>query len=294
MGRSEDARRRGEEGKPPPLLDPGFDMKAYREGKHSRRPAERSPQPPGVGEVTSQDISRYSVLHAAGATPARDSNPAATGSGIKLLPALALLFALVAGAAVVRMAMGGSASPEQASASVPVASASLPADAPASIPAPAPATASTAPAPRSAKASFRKQSPGSSFVLDVRSADPPDARSVAIAANSPRLAVSAVPAPTPAPAAVATGAVSARTLVMTHEKVLGEGCEGQLMLTAAKITFVCPGSSEESFSMSTAELKADKNGLQLPHGKKFHFKSDEMTKDQVAALFESWLRDAQR
>lgn len=274
MGRAEDARRMGEEGKTPPLFDPNFDMQAYRQGKISRRPVSFSAPEAHAGELSPDDINRYRVLNGSGAATAQ-AGPAA--SGITAGRALFFLFALVAGAGMVKLAMMHSAAQDE-TASTTAAVVPLPVAAPEPTAAPA--------APRTHHVSDKQTG---SFVIDVRSADTSGAATTTIRTNEGR-SVPTVAAPVQAPAAPPP--MQARTLVATHEKALGEGCEGQLTLAASGLTFECPYSPKESFSVGIAELKPDKNGVQTSAGKKLHFKSNELSKDQMEAMFASWLQGA--
>ena len=78
----------------------------------------------------------------------------------------------------------------------------------------------------------------------------------------------------------------------THKKAFG-GCTGQLELTAARLHFSCPNQPDLNFPVDEI-AKAHKDGVILKSGEKYHFAIANRTKDQVEALFVSWLNRVQQ
>jgi hypothetical protein len=77
----------------------------------------------------------------------------------------------------------------------------------------------------------------------------------------------------------------------THKKVFG-GCAGQLELTASRLRFSC---RQDDLDLPVdAIAKAHKDGIVLKSGEKYHFTIANHTKDQVEAIFISWLNRVQQ
>jgi hypothetical protein len=76
----------------------------------------------------------------------------------------------------------------------------------------------------------------------------------------------------------------------THKKMF-RGCAGRLELTASRLRFSC---REDDLDFPVdAIAKAHKNGIVLKSGEKYHFTIANHTKDQVEAIFISWLNRVQ-
>jgi hypothetical protein len=73
----------------------------------------------------------------------------------------------------------------------------------------------------------------------------------------------------------------------TRKKVFG-GCTGQLELTGSRLEFRCRNQVELIFPIAAIE-KAHKDGVVLKSGEKYHFTIANHTRDQVEAIFISWL-----
>ena len=76
----------------------------------------------------------------------------------------------------------------------------------------------------------------------------------------------------------------------THKKMFG-GCKGELELTSTALLFRCP-KSELDFPVN-AIASANKDGVVLKSGEKYHFAIANHTKDQAKAIFISWLSRVQ-
>ena len=77
----------------------------------------------------------------------------------------------------------------------------------------------------------------------------------------------------------------------THKKVFG-GCTGQLELTSARLHFSCPKQGDLDFPVARI-AKAHKDGIELKSGEKYHFTIENRTKEQVEAIFLSWVNTVQ-
>ncbi len=73
----------------------------------------------------------------------------------------------------------------------------------------------------------------------------------------------------------------------TRKKVFG-GCTGQLELTGSRLQFRCPNQADLIFPVA-AIAKANKDGVILKSGEKYHFLIANRTKGQAEAIFFSWL-----
>ena len=78
----------------------------------------------------------------------------------------------------------------------------------------------------------------------------------------------------------------------THKKMFG-GCTGQLELTSARLHFSCPNQADLNFPID-AIAKAHKDGVVLKTGEKYHFVIANHSKDQVEAIFLSWVNRVQQ
>jgi hypothetical protein len=78
----------------------------------------------------------------------------------------------------------------------------------------------------------------------------------------------------------------------THKKVFG-GCTGQLELTRARLHFRCPNQADLNFPVASI-AKTHKDGIVLKSGEKYHFMIANHSKDQVEAIFISWLNMVQQ
>lgn len=78
----------------------------------------------------------------------------------------------------------------------------------------------------------------------------------------------------------------------TRKRVFG-GCTGQLELTGSKLYFHCPNQAELIFPVA-AIAKAHKDGVVLKSGDKYHFTIANHTREQVEAIFTSWLDRVQQ
>jgi len=76
----------------------------------------------------------------------------------------------------------------------------------------------------------------------------------------------------------------------THKKVFG-GCTGELELTSARLLFSCP-KAELNLPVSSI-ARAHKDGIELKSGEKYHFAIANRTKEQVEAIFLSWVSTVQ-
>ncbi|MBV8674504.1 MAG: hypothetical protein JOZ33_13805 [Acidobacteriaceae bacterium] len=76
----------------------------------------------------------------------------------------------------------------------------------------------------------------------------------------------------------------------THKKVFG-GCTGELELTSSGLHFRCP-KAELDFPIDEI-ARANKDGVVLKSGEKYHFSIANHTKDQAEAIFTSWLSRVQ-
>src|SRR6185437_15692539 len=73
----------------------------------------------------------------------------------------------------------------------------------------------------------------------------------------------------------------------TRKKVFG-GCTGQLELTNSWLQFRCPDQADLRVSVATI-AKANKDGVVLKSGAKYHFLIANHTRGQVEVIFVSWL-----
>jgi len=78
----------------------------------------------------------------------------------------------------------------------------------------------------------------------------------------------------------------------THKKAFG-GCTGQLELTSSRLHFSCPNQADLNFSVDTI-ARAHKDGVVLKTGEKYHFVIANHSKDQVEAIFLSWVNRVQQ
>jgi hypothetical protein len=77
----------------------------------------------------------------------------------------------------------------------------------------------------------------------------------------------------------------------TRKKMFGS-CTGQLELTNSRLRFRCPDKTDLIFPVD-AIAKANKNGVVLKSGQKYHFMIANHTRGQVEAIFVSWLNKVQ-
>lgn len=77
----------------------------------------------------------------------------------------------------------------------------------------------------------------------------------------------------------------------THKKVFG-GCTGELELTSTALRFRCPKQDELDFPIN-AIASANKDGVVLKSGEKYHFAIANYSKDQAEAIFIAWLSRVQ-
>ena len=99
------------------------------------------------------------------------------------------------------------------------------------------------------------------------------------------------PSPRPAETVPVTRFLTTR-FEATHKKAFG-GCSGQLELTATGLLFRCPDQPNLNFPVNEI-AKAHKDGVVLKSGEKYHFAIANRTKDQVEAIFISWLSRVQQ
>ena len=78
----------------------------------------------------------------------------------------------------------------------------------------------------------------------------------------------------------------------THKKAFG-GCTGQLELTSSRLHFSCPKQGDLDFPVGVI-AKAHKDGVVLKSGEKYHFVIANHSKDQVEAIFLSWVNRVQQ
>jgi hypothetical protein len=78
----------------------------------------------------------------------------------------------------------------------------------------------------------------------------------------------------------------------THKKVFG-GCTGQLELTRVGLHFKCPNEADLNIPIGSI-VKANKDGVVLESGEKYHFLIANHTKGQVEAIFSQWLSRVQQ
>ncbi len=78
----------------------------------------------------------------------------------------------------------------------------------------------------------------------------------------------------------------------THKKAFG-GCTGQLELTSAGLHFSCRNQADLNFPVD-AIARAHKDGVVLKTGEKYHFVIANHSKDQVEAIFLSWVNRVQQ
>ena len=76
----------------------------------------------------------------------------------------------------------------------------------------------------------------------------------------------------------------------THKKIFG-GCTGQLVLTSAALRFRCP---TQQLEFPIDEIaRANKDGVVLKSGEKYHFAIANHTKDEAREIFVTWLSRVQ-
>jgi hypothetical protein len=78
----------------------------------------------------------------------------------------------------------------------------------------------------------------------------------------------------------------------THKKVFG-GCTGQLELTSVRLHFRCSNQADLNIPVDSI-AKANKDGVVLESGEKYHFLIANHTKGQVEAIFILWLNRARQ
>jgi hypothetical protein len=78
----------------------------------------------------------------------------------------------------------------------------------------------------------------------------------------------------------------------TRKKAFG-GCTGQLELTSVRLHFQCSNQAELNIPVNSI-AKANKDGVVLASGEKYHFLIANHTKDQVEAIFILWLNRVQQ
>jgi len=78
----------------------------------------------------------------------------------------------------------------------------------------------------------------------------------------------------------------------TRKKAFG-GCTGQLELTGSELVFRCADHADLIFPVA-AIARADKDGIVLKSGEKYHFLIANHTRGQVEAIFISWLNRVQQ
>ena len=64
-------------------------------------------------------------------------------------------------------------------------------------------------------------------------------------------------------------------------------------LTSSRLHFSCPNQADLNFPVASIQ-KAHKDGIELKSGEKYHFIIANRTKDQVEAIFVSWLNRVQQ
>ena len=77
----------------------------------------------------------------------------------------------------------------------------------------------------------------------------------------------------------------------THKKMFG-GCTGELELTGSGLRFNCPHGNGLNLPVGSI-AKAHKDGIELKSGEKYHFTIENRTKEQVEAIFLSWVNTVQ-
>jgi hypothetical protein len=77
-----------------------------------------------------------------------------------------------------------------------------------------------------------------------------------------------------------------------HKRAFG-GCTGQLELTGSRLYFRCPNQADLIFPVDEI-AKANKDGVVLKSGEKYHFTIANQTRGQVEAIFTSWLNRVQQ
>lgn len=77
----------------------------------------------------------------------------------------------------------------------------------------------------------------------------------------------------------------------THKEGWGGGCRGQLSLSNTGLQFICPNQADLNFPLGLIR-GADKDGIVLWSGKKYHFKIEGMNAEAVNFQFRSWLYHA--
>ncbi len=70
------------------------------------------------------------------------------------------------------------------------------------------------------------------------------------------------------------------------------GCTGELELTSAGLRFDCPHGAGLNFPVAII-AKAHKDGIELKSGEKYHFTIENRSKEQVEAIFLSWVSTVQ-
>jgi hypothetical protein len=130
-------------------------------------------------------------------------------------------------------------------------------------------------------------------------ANAPAAGSTAkLAKPSPAIRMETVEAANPAPAKGPASRTPTRNLSYTpakfqatHKKIFG-GCTGELDLTSTGLHFRCPKQADLDFPIN-AIATANKDGVLLKSGEKYHFAIANRTKDQAEAIFITWLSRVQ-
>ena len=126
-------------------------------------------------------------------------------------------------------------------------------------------------------------------IVEAKPAKP----SPAIPAGAVRPAATAeeapgIPRPRPAQRTLAYAPVKFQA---THKKVFG-GCTGELELTNSALRFRCAKQGNLDFPIGEI-AHANKDGVVLKTGEKYHFAIANHTKDQAEAIFVSWLSKVQ-
>jgi hypothetical protein len=129
-------------------------------------------------------------------------------------------------------------------------------------------------------------------------AGPPTGPAAKPAKPSPAIAAAAIQPEQPAQpkesadrAPNRTPAYTPATFQATHKKVFG-GCTGELVLTSAALLFRCP--KQADLDVPIGEIAgANKDGVLLKSGEKYHFAIANRTKDQAEAIFITWLSKVQ-
>jgi len=78
----------------------------------------------------------------------------------------------------------------------------------------------------------------------------------------------------------------------THKKAFG-GCTGQLELTRDRLHFKCANQADLNIPVGSI-ARANKDGVVLESGEKYHFLLANHTKGQVEAIFIQWLSRVQQ